>query len=151
MRPFLITLAVAVGLGGVAGWLAAGGGVNTARSDQQDWSLAAAPDLGRDKQEALFTALMETNHFGAESTDEPAPANAVEIDNQAPRIAAAWVIGDEIAIGFHGSSEGLITAGIGDSLPGGWVVVDATLEKVIIERDGEAREIEVFAYDNAGT
>lgn len=149
MRPFLIAIGAAVAVGGLAGWLAAGGGGKAARDDQTAWSLTEPPALGGEVQDTLYSALMATNHFGAPIEAPADSANAGEEGNAIPQIAGAWIIDGQIAVGFLGV-EGLVAAGIGDSLPGGWIVMDATLERVIIEREGESREITVFPYDKAG-
>lgn len=149
MRVFFIAIGAAAATGAFAGWMAAGGGGNAARNDQTDWSLTEPPALGGEVQNALYSALMETNHFGAPIEALADTENTGEDDNSVLQIAGAWIIDGEISVGFH-SVEGLVAAGVGDSLPGGWVVMDATLERVIIEREGESREITVFPYEKAG-
>ncbi len=148
MRPFFIALAATVCIGTLAGWLAAGGGVGTVRNQETPWSLADRPISGDSERFRLYTALMATNHFGAARVVSDGGAD--EIDDAAPRIAGAWNIGGEIAVSVHGLDETLIKAGVGDALPGGWVIKDASLDRIVVERNGEIREIIVFPYENPG-
>ena len=150
MRIFRIILGGAMVIGAIAGWLAAGGGPNAARDNQIAWALSSPPSLGAPVQEELYSALLGTGHFGAPQAPAGAPAETSEEDDKAPQIAGVSIIDGEIVVGFHVEGQGVVAKRIGESLPGGWVVMDATLERIIVDRNGEAREITVFPYDNAG-
>ncbi len=151
MRPFLISLAALVGVGALAGWLAAGGGVGAIGKDQTPWSLTDRPALGDAERLKVYAALMATNHFGAARIAADNGADDGDEDSTGPQIAGAAVIDGNITVSFHNAGENkLITAGVGDVLPGGWVIKDATLERVIVERNGDIREITVFPHDNPG-
>ncbi len=149
MRPFLISLAATVLIGALTGWIAAGGGAGALRDDQTPWSLRDHPQLGDAERLRLYSALMATNHLG-ERPGEQENAAPEGAEDQTPRIAGAWSKDGEIALSFHSAGQGYITAGVGDALPGGWIVTDASLERVILERNGEIREVTVFPYDNPG-
>ncbi len=148
MRPFLTAISAIAVIGALAGWLAAGGGGGSTRDDQTAWSVIERPQSGDAERLKLYTALMATAHFGAAAA---VVATTGEIENEsAPLIAAVFVKDGEIAASFYGLDETIITAGVGDPLPGGWIIKDASLERVIVERNGETREIMVFPHDNPG-
>lgn len=148
MRALIYTLSIAMAVGAIAGWLAAGGGGGAANNNRTSWSLMDRPVSGDAERMTLYAALLATEHFGQASAST---AGADDAENEsAPLIAASFVKDGEISFSFYGLDEAFITAGIGDSLPGGWVIKDASLEKVIVERNGEILEITVFQHDNPG-
>lgn len=148
MRPLIYALSIAAAIGSIAGWLAAGGGGGASSNDDLSWSLSDRPVFGDAERMRLYTALMGTGHFGEAAA---APIGSGEPENEStPLIAASFVKDGEISFSFYGLDESFITAGLGDSLPGGWVIKDASLETVILERNGEIREITVFQHDNPG-
>ena len=148
MRPLIYALSIATVIGAIAGWLAAGGGGGASNNNDLSWSLAGRPDFGDAERMKLYTALLGTGHFGEAAA---APVGSDEPDEEStPLIAASFVRDGEISFSFYGIDETFITAGLGDSLPGGWVIKDASLETVILERNGEILEITVFQHDNPG-
>ena len=150
MRPFFIALGAAAALGGLGGWLSAGGGGGGVRGDDTAWALNDRLPLGDAERLKLFTALMGTNHLG---TERAVAENAPEEDENVagvPRIAAAWTKDGRITLSIESGDSAYISAGIGDTLPGGWVVKDATLDRVTVERNGETVELTVFPHDNPG-
>lgn len=150
MRRFFIVLGAMAVVGGLGGWLSAGGGGGGVRNNDAAWSLPDQAQLGDAERLKIFTALMTTNHFGAERVStEPTPTGSEDTAG-APRIAATWTKDGRIALSFENGDDAYITAGIGDVLPGGWVIKDATLDRVTVERNGEIVEITVFPYDNPG-
>ena len=150
MRRFFIALAGIAGIGGLGGWLSAGGGGGGVRNNDTAWSLPDRPSLGDAERLKLFTALMGTNHFGIERASEENTVSDNGDQTGAPRIAATWIKDGRIALSFEDGDDSYITAGVGDVLPGGWVIKDATLDRATVERNGETVELIVFPYDNPG-
>ena len=150
MRPFFIALGAAAAIGGLGGWLLAGGGGGGIRSGDTAWTLSERAPLGDVERLKLFTALMGTNHFGVERTLSETTPEENNNNSGAPRIAATWTTDGRITLSFETDDNAYITAGIGDTLPGGWVVKDATLDRVTVERNGETVELTVFPHDNPG-
>lgn len=148
MRPFMIAISSTIVIGALTGWLAAGGGGGTMQDAQTAWSLIERPQSGDSVRLKLYTAMMATGHFG-EAAATATAAGGIE-DESAPLIAGAWIKDGEIALSFYGLNETFITAGVGDPLPGGWIIKDASLERIVVERNGEMREIAVFPYDIPG-
>ena len=148
MRPLLYAISIAIVIGALGGWLAAGGGGGAPQNNDTAWSLTERPVSGDAERMKVYTSLLATGHFG-EATPSTAGPDESE-DESAPLIAAGFIKDGELSFSFYGLNETFITAGVGDSLPGGWVIKDASLETVVVERNGEIREITVFQYDNPG-
>ncbi len=148
MSRFLIALAIMSGIGGLGGWLSAGGGGGGVKNNDAAWALPDRPQLGDAERLKLFTALMGTNHFGVERVSAENNVGSQD-DARAPRIAATWIRDGQIALSFE-SDDRYVTAGVGDVLPGGWVIKDASLDRATVERNGETIELTVFPYDNPG-
>ena len=150
MRQFIVTLGVVAAIGAIGGWLSASGGGSNLRNNDAAWILPDRAPLGDAERLKLYAALMRTEHFGAER--ETSETEKVDEDNAAdlPRIAATWSNNGRISLSFEHGDDAYITAGVGDALPGGWIVQDATLDRVILKRNGEVIELTVFPHDNAG-
>lgn len=148
MRALIYAFSGAIAIGALGGWLAAGGGGGASQNNDTAWSLTDRPVSGDAERMKIFMALLGTGHFG--ETTSATPEQDPSADEKVPLIAAGYIKDGELSFSFYGLDGAFVTAGVGDALPGGWVIQDASLETVIVERNGEIHEISVFQHDNPG-
>ena len=150
MRAFFTAALIATVAGGLAGGLAAAGAGRNVQTTKAPWTEPTPPQSAAEDEQRLYEQLMATNHFGEASSaaiDQIAAASDGGVPPP-PRIAATTLKDGKIAVTVYAPGDGIVTVGVGDTLPGGWVVKEASLDRITIALDDQNLEIVVFPHDN---
>ena len=152
MKPFLRNLLIAAGAtGALAGWIDTRRTLTVVAQDAEAWSPAPsriAPPAG-----VLAASLMETGHFTGPAKPEPQAVADVEAERarnlKFPMILATANIDGEIAVSLKSGSGKIVTVTVGDEVDGTWIIESASLDGIVISRDGVLTEIAVFPEKSA--
>ena len=151
MRSATLSILIAAGAGALLGWFSTTGNAGGARTLETAWSAPTRPPVDAGTGETLFNALMATNHFGAvrDATEtQTADAHAGSDVSPPPRIAGTAVKDGEITVSAYGPGDKFVTVSVGGTLPGGWTVTAATLDRVKLRKGDQDLEIAVFPRDD---
>ncbi|MEM8770365.1 MAG: hypothetical protein AAGD92_01835 [Pseudomonadota bacterium] len=156
MRQFLIVIGSLMAAGAAVGWLMAGAGGRDLSDQQSAWTDPSAPPTTADGGAGHYARLMATDHFGEQIASEAgaqggAEGGAGSEDAAAPKIAAATLKDGEIAISAYGADGSMVTVGVGETLPGGWKVLSASLDRVVVSLNDRDLEIVVFPHEDNGS
>jgi hypothetical protein len=145
-------IAIAAGIAGAAaGSIDSGRTLKVVETSAEAWAPAegrTAPGPGD-----LAERLLRTGQFRGPA--KPAPANADDAGAEgsqtpeAPEIVATANLDGEIAVSFRSANGAIRTVRVGGEIEGAWKVEAATLEKVVLSRDGMLRELAVYPEKRA--
>lgn len=149
MRRVMLILLLFITAGAIAGWLSSGGKTASTRQQDAGWSSPALPGLGDQARQRLYDQLMASSHFGSSNDQSIAGTGLDQDGNQPdtlPKIAATTLRDGVVAVSLYGQDGKIFTANVGDQLPGGWTIEEATLEHIVVKKDGDNRELTVFPH-----
>ena len=133
----------------IVGWLSAGGDSTSAHQKDAGWRSPSWPQVGNEERDMLYAALLSTGHFGMPS--DASDGNASDDTDAAnsdipPQIAATALTDGVISVIIHGQEGKTITARVGEQLPNDWTIQEATLDQVIISKEGQTLTLTVFPH-----
>lgn len=144
-----ITIAAGIA-GAAAGAIESGRTLKVVETSAEAWApaegrMAAGPGDIAEK-------LLSTGQFRGPAKPEPAAAEADAAGSKAPElpvIVATANLDGEIAVSFRSANGAIRTVKVGGEIEGGWKVEAATLEKVVLSREGTLTELAVYPEKRA--
>lgn len=152
MNRVVRTIAIVAGVSGaLAGWIDSRRTLTVVAQDAEAWSQA--PGRSPPSTEALAAGLMQAGHFTGPARPEPeavADAEAEQARNlKFPMILATANLDGEIAVSLKSASGKIVTVTVGDEVDGTWIIESASLEGIVVSRDGVLTELAVFPEKSA--
>ncbi len=151
IRKLAYLSVVAIVIGIAAGLIDFGSLRGGSQRTDEKWFPPLKPeqaDLNETAKRLIATGHFPGDRVGLETVDDSG-----DTENGAPKsmpkVISVSILDDNLTVGLQLETGVILSARIGDTVEGQWTIVGASLDKVILEKNGTEHQIILFQNTNS--